>query len=86
VHLSKKATLMAFLLLLSYGVGSVHCSTACRSWEALTPVCWWAGVRCGRKKRPGRVVDQLDLEYLFLSGTISPPLATSCFSRNSTSL
>lgn len=80
LHHSKEATLVAFLLLLSYGVGSVHCSTTvCRSWEARTPVCWWAGVRCGRKKRPGRVVDQLDLQYLFLSGTISPFLGNLMF-------
>lgn len=78
LHLSKKATLVLFLLLLSYGVGSVHCSTACRSWEARTPVCWWAGVRCGRKKRPRRVVE-LDLEYLFPSGTISPSLGNLMF-------
>uniref|UniRef100_A0A0E0CN94 Leucine-rich repeat-containing N-terminal plant-type domain-containing protein n=1 Tax=Oryza meridionalis TaxID=40149 RepID=A0A0E0CN94_9ORYZ len=78
LHLSKKATLVALLLLLSYGVGSVHCSTVCRSWEARTPVCWWAGVRCGRKKRPGRVVE-LDLEYLFLSRTISPSLGNLMF-------
>ncbi|KAM3245341.1 hypothetical protein ACQJBY_056580 [Aegilops geniculata] len=55
-------------------------SQALRSWHVGVPLCHWNGVFCGDPKHPGRVTE-LILDYLALTGPISPSLGNLTFLR-----